>query len=131
MLGVLNVSNKFQNLILSLDMLHQDLYYLNKDTNNPQIKKRLKYIREQISILMNDLEKPSSFDQSNTTLNNKSNNSNKIPKIKAQPKKKKHKKQPKLFEGAKGRNSYRSSSLFNEQGGFKPSKPSYKAGYLD
>ncbi len=129
------MSENFQELILSLDRLYQELTYINDDTNNTQIKNRLVFIGKEISILINDLEKQDSFNQKkvlNTSVNNKPNTGNKIPN-KNQPKKKKHRGHPTIYEGAKGRNSHRSSSLFNSQGGFKPSRPSYhvKAGYED
>ncbi|KZE67944.1 hypothetical protein AWM68_17380 [Fictibacillus phosphorivorans] len=101
-------NKKKMDLIGELDMVFENLHYAKQKTNNPLIIHRIEKIKTSVSSLMNDIENLNKLDLKIVN--------------------------PKYFNNLvlKGNNAHKKSNLFNPQGGFKPTSPSYHIkGYED
>jgi hypothetical protein len=111
----ISMKNTYINLIGELDIIHENLQHAKQNTGNPLFKDRIEQIKKSVIKLMNEVKE--------------------IEKKRLQypsnPLKPKQKKKVVHHQAPKGRNAHRRSSLFNPQGGFKPTSSYHVKGYED
>jgi hypothetical protein len=112
------MANRKSDLIIELDMIHDNLHCAKQNTNNPLIIYRIEQIKKSVLSLMNEVEKINSINVQKV-LKPRSTSLN-------PPQKKK-----KAYQAPKGKNAHRQSTLFNPQGGFKPTASYHVKGYED